>query len=50
MGDSPRQAAMSLLTVLVLSEMWPWLSLPPARGSRKEAYQHSKDRLFSDVR
>ena len=33
MGDSPRQAAMSLLTVLVLGGMWPWLSLPPARGS-----------------
>ncbi len=33
MGTSSSHAAMSLLTVLVLSELWPWLSLPPARGS-----------------
>ncbi len=31
MGDSPRQAAMSLLTVLVLGGVWPLVSLPPAR-------------------
>ena len=34
MGDSALQAAMSLLTVLVLGELWPWLLLmPPARGA-----------------
>jgi hypothetical protein len=33
MGDSTRQAAMSLLTMLMLGELWPWLSLPPARGT-----------------
>jgi hypothetical protein len=37
MRDSLRQAVMSLLTVLVLGGVWPWVSLPPARGSLPRA-------------
>jgi hypothetical protein len=33
MGDSACQAGMNLLTMLVLSGLWPWLLLPPARGA-----------------